>query len=451
MVRTARENILLIDGQRQLEAALSQAMPSAHVVTVSTWFDAIVHLAEHSCSAVFAPAEPVEKRAESAIEALRGMAGEARLIVFGQPSLEPLSRRMVALGCDDYLITPGRPDEIKRMLGSPLMRIAPADASEQARELPKLDHPALNGLALVDLLTRVLCEHPHDPTTHLLRQLNERLGPSLRVSLVPTGTEAPAAVRSLLLSASVGAQKSHQVHLLVGPEHDANDARQLLSGLAELLGRVLVMQDRHNSLQKLAITDELTGLYNARYFRHFLAKIIEYAKQRRFPVTLFIFDIDNFKKYNDQFGHPIGDEILKQTASLMRRCCREHDLVARIGGDEFAVVFWEKEGPREPKGGGRPRIATRWPQDPLDILSRFQELMATQHFDFLGPAGKGTLTISGGLAVYPYDARSLEELIVAADQQLMQRAKRAGKNSIFLVGSEEKMGAKPPPQAGERA
>ncbi len=97
---------------------------------------------------------------------------------------------------------------------------------------------------------------------------------------------------------------------------------------------------------ELAITDELTGLYNGRYFRHFLSRIIERGRAMRFPVTLLLFDIDDFKKYNDKFGHGVGDEILSQTATLMRRCCRDHDLVARIGGDEFAVVFWEKEGPR---------------------------------------------------------------------------------------------------------
>ena len=99
--------------------------------------------------------------------------------------------------------------------------------------------------------------------------------------------------------------------------------------------------------QRLAITDDLTGIYNGRYFRHFLARIIEKARTLRFPVTLLLFDIDNFKSYNDRYGHGVGDEILRQTAALMRRCCRPHDLVARISGDEFAVVFWEKEGPRQ--------------------------------------------------------------------------------------------------------
>jgi GGDEF domain-containing protein len=153
----------------------------------------------------------------------------------------------------------------------------------------------------------------------------------------------------------------------------------------------------------------------------------------RFAVTLFLFDIDKLKKYNDEFGHAVGDEILKQTAALMKRCCRDHDLVARIGGDEFAVVFWEKEGPRQPRD---PRVtpAGRTPQEPQAILDRFRVLLSTQEYPGLGPSGKGTLTISGGLAVYPFDAQDVNSLMTAADHQLMFGAKRSGRNQIHLVG-----------------
>ena len=127
--------------------------------------------------------------------------------------------------------------------------------------------------------------------------------------------------------------------------------------LAHLLAKLATARSGNNLLQRLAITDELTGLYNARYFRHFLSRIIERGRVKRFPVTLLLFDIDDFKKYNDQYGHGVGDDILKQTASLMKRCCRDHDLVARIGGDEFAVVFWDKEGPRHAASPSFPAFA----------------------------------------------------------------------------------------------
>ena len=179
----------------------------------------------------------------------------------------------------------------------------------------------------------------------------------------------------------------------------------------------------------------MTGLYNGRYFRHYLARIVDRARTHMFPVTLLLFDIDNFKNYNDQFGHGVGDEILRQTAALMRRCVRDHDLVARVSGDEFAVVFWEKDGPRKPHDAATPAgPAGRPPQTPVQILERFRRLLASETFTGLGPGGQGTLTISGGLAVYPWHAQSVADLVAAADKALMFNAKKSGKNSIYLVG-----------------
>jgi PleD family two-component response regulator len=227
-----------------------------------------------------------------------------------------------------------------------------------------------------------------------------------------------------------------EVQLLLPPSEEQGSAMQFVTQLASLLGKVVALQQRHTSLQKLAITDDLTGLYNGRYFRHFLSRILELAKDRLSPVTLLIFDIDDFKHYNDQFGHAVGDEILKQTATLIKRCVREHDHVARIGGDEFAVVFWEKEAARQPhhEGAGTPG---KPPQTPESILHRFQGMLASQDLTLLGATGKGTLTISGGLAIYPWHAQSAEGLIQQADERLMFGAKREGKNSIKLVGADE--------------
>jgi GGDEF domain-containing protein len=103
------------------------------------------------------------------------------------------------------------------------------------------------------------------------------------------------------------------------------------------------------------------------------------------------------------------------------------------------VVFWEKEGPRQPRdpNSGPPG---RPPQTPVQILERFRRLLSTQSFNGLGPAGQGTLTISGGLAVYPYDANTVAALIDAADKALMFKAKKSGKNSIFLVGAQPAIG-----------
>ncbi|MCS7033828.1 MAG: GGDEF domain-containing protein [Phycisphaerae bacterium] len=153
-------------------------------------------------------------------------------------------------------------------------------------------------------------------------------------------------------------------------------------------------------------------------------------------VTLLLFDIDNFKKYNDEYGHALGDEILRQTAALMKRCCRQQDQVFRIAGDEFAVVFLESEmrQPKEKPAGG---TTTRVPASVRAVLERFRRSISSPEFAMLGSGGKGTLTISGGMAIFPHHARTPEELVEAADQALMFFAKKSGKNSIYLVGGDE--------------
>src|SRR5439155_10644198 len=161
----------------------------------------------------------------------------------------------------------------------------------------------------------------------------------------------------------VNNQDVASLHLILPRDEEPAAPRHFLAQLAHLLGKISQIEAANSSLLKLAITDDLTGLYNSRYFRKFLTGIIEKAKMLRFPVTLLLFDIDGFKTYNDQFGHAAGDEILRETAALMKRCVRDHDLVARLGGDEFAVVFWEKEGPRQPREP-RPVSPSRIPQTP---------------------------------------------------------------------------------------
>jgi GGDEF domain-containing protein len=438
------DRILLIgDTQRLLHAALAQAMPAAQVTNVANFFDGIAELTNRKFTAVLAAAEPIERRPESAVKTLRELAGDGRVLLFGHPTLEPLSRKMLQFGINDYLVTPASAAELQQVLGAPSLRLAhdsPEDEPTEHRNA-KSDSsriPQLQGIPLAEVLLDALLMSPHDAPTGTVNQVNAHIGPTMRLVLSASNIAAPAAPEgSTTLSQTVrsGNDDAGQLHLILPRDEDETTARHFLSQIAHLIGKITGLQERHNRLQKLAITDDLTGLYNGRYFRHFLKGIIDKARTLRFPVTLLLFDIDNFKKYNDQFGHGVGDEILRQTAALMRKCVRDHDLVARISGDEFAVVFWEKEGPRQPRdpsaGTGAPG---RPPQTPVQILDRFQRLLSTQTFSGLGASGQGTLTISGGLAVYPYDANDAESLNDAADKALMFKAKKSGKNSIFLVG-----------------
>ena len=187
-------------------------------------------------------------------------------------------------------------------------------------------------------------------------------------------------------------------------------------------------------LEKLATEDDLTGLKNRRYIWEFSRQIIERAREENGRVTLLAFDIDDFKRYNDAYGHRAGDEVLKQAAVLMRRCCRQHDVVGRIGGDEFAVVFWDDPS-RQMVGTEAERRSAMadHPKEAIFIAKRFVRELGKAELPLLGPGGKGVLTISGGLASFPRDGSTAQELFQRADEALLE-AKRSGKNRIYLVG-----------------
>jgi diguanylate cyclase (GGDEF)-like protein len=197
------------------------------------------------------------------------------------------------------------------------------------------------------------------------------------------------------------------------------------------------LERRIKQLEILATTDDLTGLRNRRYIWEFSQQILEHAKKENGRVTLLVFDIDNFKHYNDVYGHQVGDKILKQAAVLIQRCCRAHDVVGRIGGDEFAVVFWDDPQPKTLEIETERRAATRsgqdHPKEVIFIAKRFISELEKAELNLLGSKGEGVLTISGGLAGFPHDGSTAQKLFHEADKALLQ-AKRSGKNRIYLVG-----------------
>jgi len=453
MVRLFHERVLLIgDGRRDVESALLQAAPAARVTSVPTLFDGIAELAANRYTMVLAAAEPLERRPEAAVKTLRELAGDARLLLYGHPTLEILSRKMLQFGCDDYVVTPASAGEFQQIFGAPPLRLSEA---APAQEPPAEQGPApqssmvsrLLRVPLAELLLDAVLHCPHDAPGAAVKQINAHVAPAMELRFSTPAQSVPAPAEShRLLSNPVrnGADEAGTLHLLLPADQDEAEARHALAQLTLLIGKLVTLQDRHNRLQKLAITDELTGLYNARYFRHFLSLILERAKKMHFPVTLLLFDIDDFKKYNDLYGHGTGDEILRQAAALMRRCTRQHDLVARIGGDEFAVVFWDKEGPRQPRDP-KPGVSSRPPHEPVQVFERFRGLISSEQFPLLGHSGKGLLTVSAGLAVFPWDAGDADTLIREADRRLMMGAKRRGKNAIYIVGTDDIVAADPPP------
>ena len=206
----------------------------------------------------------------------------------------------------------------------------------------------------------------------------------------------------------------------ISAEHFAAAAARLADWLR--------LEAQQRELRHAAFTDPLTGAWNRRYFDRYLTAALEQARPARLPVTVLVFDIDSFKSYNDRFGHAAGDEILRETVGLLRSCIRPTDRVCRIGGDEFAVIFYEPGGPRA-KGSAPPMSV-------YSIAKRFQKQICAHNFPKLGQYMDETLTISGGLATFPWDGSTPDDLLDAADK-LSLASKKAGKNAITLgLGAE---------------
>jgi diguanylate cyclase (GGDEF)-like protein len=167
---------------------------------------------------------------------------------------------------------------------------------------------------------------------------------------------------------------------------------------------------RVSKLQSMAATDVLTGLVNRRQFNSQLDAEIARAKRYRGPLSLALFDIDDFKKVNDFYGHPTGDRILQELGLLISNNVRESDISARYGGEEFALIL--------PETG---QI------DAYELLERLRAMI--ERTVFCLPDNPMTVTISVGVAQLDAEEAKSYELIEKADAALYQ-AKKQGKNQV---------------------
>lgn len=200
----------------------------------------------------------------------------------------------------------------------------------------------------------------------------------------------------------------------------ASDFRQFARDEPEFLERLFWTQvDRVRSLTRevtrthqRAITDALTRLYNHGFFRQRLEIELDRARETGDQVSLVIFDIDHFKKYNDTYGHEEGNEVLVAVAGLMKGIGRRGDVIARYGGEEFVALLY---------GAGCEEART------------FAETVrrAVEKHPFAGTGGRDVrkVTVSSGCATFPQPAASDDELIKIADEKLYQ-AKARGRNCV---------------------
>ncbi len=167
-----------------------------------------------------------------------------------------------------------------------------------------------------------------------------------------------------------------------------------------------------SDLEKMATTDGLTGLLNHRSLQEILKLELQKSFRHPIPISLLLIDIDFFKQFNDEYGHPVGDFVLREIANILVTTVRSIDLVARYGGEEFAVVLLDT------KSEGAHQMAERI----LKVVSQYRFKLAQLSMK---------VTVSIGAATYPQDVKTREELIEFADRALYE-SKRQGRNCVTL-------------------
>jgi two-component system cell cycle response regulator len=200
-----------------------------------------------------------------------------------------------------------------------------------------------------------------------------------------------------------------------------------LESAARWLAAWLALHEQHAELRRCAFTDDLTGAYNRRYFEHYLNAVIARCRAERRSLGVLLLDVDDFKYFNDTYGHAAGDAILQELVRLLRAVTRSSepggDRVCRLGGDEIAVVFYHPPGTRDHESTPPTAVSL--------LVERVQRAIGEHRFPKLGHQAPGRLTVSGGLATYPWDGRTPAELLACADERLL-RSKREGKDRITL-------------------
>jgi diguanylate cyclase (GGDEF)-like protein len=171
----------------------------------------------------------------------------------------------------------------------------------------------------------------------------------------------------------------------------------------------------HKKTEELTITDELTGIFNYRYFARKLKEEQRRAARYDLPLSLIMLDIDWFKKFNDTYGHEVGNIVLKGITSVVKKCIRDVDIFARYGGEEFVIIL---------------------PQTPQIEVSQIGERIRAQIESATFGGGDNMpelkVTVSVGISSYPENGKSEDELLAVVDQALY-RAKGSGKNKVCVI------------------
>ncbi len=192
--------------------------------------------------------------------------------------------------------------------------------------------------------------------------------------------------------------------IAIARKYDLEERERNLLGVVSAIGGIALNNAR------IAHTDFLTQLYNVGYFRELLDNELNNARKFQHNISVAIIDLDNFKTYNDTYGHQAGDLLLVRLAQIFTKHFNTNEIIARYGGDEFIVMC--------------PKVRK---QDAARIID--QLMRDLKNYDFTLGSKKVQVTFSAGVSSYPSDAIRATELIRQADQALYE-AKEAGRNTI---------------------
>jgi diguanylate cyclase (GGDEF)-like protein len=207
--------------------------------------------------------------------------------------------------------------------------------------------------------------------------------------------------------------QTHGVLTLHSIKRDAFHKNELqsLESVADICANSIQNAHYVQRVKQLAYLDGLTGIFNRRFFDLRIMEEIERARRYGTAMAVIIADIDKFKRLNDEFGHLLGDEVLRQVSCIFHQQVRKIDVVCRYGGEEFAILLTQTNE-----------------HQALSIAEKLRKMVADWQF----PGVPGMVTISAGVASFPTHGRSRDELVRAADGGLYA-AKQAGRNRVFLA------------------
>jgi diguanylate cyclase (GGDEF)-like protein len=195
-------------------------------------------------------------------------------------------------------------------------------------------------------------------------------------------------------------------HTVPGQYQD--ETEQVLLTLTGNASIALIRAQLYHEMEKLATTDGLTGLTNHRSFQDQLGREIERARRYKMPLSLLMMDIDHFKSFNDTYGHPVGDLVLKEIANVITASLRINDIAARYGGEEMVVI-----------------VPSCDEKSVLIAAERIRKNIEIHTIDSMGRALK--VTVSVGCATYPVHATDKQQLIDCTDKALYY-SKENGRN-----------------------